>query len=292
MAVIPGTAGDDVQTGTADDDRILASGGADTIDGLEGFDTIDYRAAPAGIIVVPTGMFPPIGTSADDSLVFDGFGAFDHVIGGVEGILGSSFRDVIEGNAFDNLFFGFDGDDLIRGGSGNDELDGGRGNDTLDGEEGFDTLRGRSGDDVLIGGEGGGDTMLGGDGDDTLAADGDDPVVMRGNAGNDAMSFVGQLGNPQVFGDGGNDVAVIVNDDGGRLSGGLETTSSASSLIRVAAPAACRVGRVTIRSEWSSRPARSAAAAATTGFRASSTTACSMAGVATTCSRLRGADFL
>ena len=220
MAVIPGISGDDVQTGTANDDRILASGGFDTIDGLQGFDTIDYRAAPAGISVVPTESFPPFFTSPDDALIFDGFGAFDHVIGGVEGILGSSFRDVIEGNTVDNLFFGFDGNDVLRGGSGNDRLDGGRGNDTLDAGEGSDTLLGRSGADVLIGGEGGGDTMLGGDGDDTLRASGDDPVVMRGNAGNDAMFFAGALGNPEVFGGDGNDVAVIVNDAGGNLSGG------------------------------------------------------------------------
>jgi Ca2+-binding RTX toxin-like protein len=218
MAVIPGTNGDDVQTGTAADDRILASGGDDTIDGLQGFDTIDYRAAPAGINV----------TSADETFIFDGFGAFDRVISGVEGIFGSSFRDVIEGNAVDNRFFGFDGDDLLRGGSGNDRLDGGRGNDTLDGEEGFDTLLGRSGADVLIGGEGGGDSMLGGDGDDVLTANSDDfltansdePVVMRGNAGNDAMSFVGQFSFAEVFGDNGNDLAVIVSDGGGTLSGG------------------------------------------------------------------------
>jgi Ca2+-binding RTX toxin-like protein len=218
MAVIRGTSGDDVQTGTADDDRILASGGVDTIDGVEGFDTIDYRAAPAGINVIPAG--GPLGTSPDDASIFDGFGAFDQVIGGVEGIFGSSFRDVLEGKAGDNLFFGFDGDDLLRGGSGNDRLDGGRGNDTLDGEEGFDTLLGRSGADVLIGGEGGGDSMLGGDGDDVLTANGDEPVVMRGNAGNDAMLFTGQLSNPEVSGGDGNDLAVIVNESGGSLSGG------------------------------------------------------------------------
>jgi Ca2+-binding RTX toxin-like protein len=230
MAVIPGTNGDDVQTGTAADDRILASGGDDTIDGLQGFDTIDYRAAPAGINV----------TSADETFIFDGFGAFDRVISGVEGIFGSSFRDVIEGNAVDNRFFGFDGDDLLRGGSGNDRLDGGRGNDTLDGEEGFDTLLGRSGADVLIGGEGGGDSMLGGDGDDTLTANGDDPVVMRGSAGNDAMSFVGEFGSPEVFGDDGNDLATIVNVSGGTLSGGrgdddlslLADPSSSSGIVQ------------------------------------------------------------
>ena len=53
MAVIPGTSGDDVQTGTANDDRIIASAGVDIIDGMEGFDTLDYRAAPAGIILAP-----------------------------------------------------------------------------------------------------------------------------------------------------------------------------------------------------------------------------------------------
>ena len=62
--------------------------------------------------------------------------------------------------------------------------------------------------------------MLGGGGDDTLTAKGDDDVVMRGNAGNDSMSFVGGVGGIEVFGDDGNDLAVIVNQSGGNLSGG------------------------------------------------------------------------
>ena len=152
MAVIPGTSGDDVQTGTASDDRILASAGVDIIDGLDGFDTVDYRAAPAAIVLAPENVdaIPEFRT-----LIFDGFGTFDRVVGGAEGILGSRFDDLLEGGVLDNRFFGFDGDDIVRGGAGNDRLDGGRDDDTLDGQQGSDTLLGGSGNDVLIaGGEG------------------------------------------------------------------------------------------------------------------------------------------
>jgi len=142
MAVIPGTSGDDVQTGTATDDRIIASPGVDVIDGLEGLDTLDYRAAPAGIILAPedVGALPEFRT-----LIFDGFGTFDRVIGGAEGIFGWRFRDVLDGGVLDNQFFGFSGDDVPRAGGGSDRLEGGRGNATLDGQEGADTLLGGSG---------------------------------------------------------------------------------------------------------------------------------------------------
>ena len=196
MAVIPGTSGDDVQTGTAGDDRIVGSSGIDIIDGLGGFDTLDYRAAPAGIIGLELGS------------IFDGFGTFDSVIGGVEGILGSRFDDVVEGGVLDNRFFGFSGDDVLRGGAGDDRLEGGRGNDTLDGEDGSDTLFGASGDDVLVGGQpdslDGPDKLFGGTGNDVLV-NGDE---MRGQDGDDAFFFEGLQG-PDVFGGNGDDLAVV-----------------------------------------------------------------------------------
>jgi Ca2+-binding RTX toxin-like protein len=218
MAVIPGTSGDDIQTGTADDDRILASGGVDIIDGLEGFDTIDYRAAPAGIILAPedVGAGPEFRT-----LIFDGFGTFDRVIGGAEGIFGSRFSDLLEGGELDNQFFGFSGDDVLRGGPGNDRLEGGQGNDTLDGQEGADTLFGGSGDDTLIAGEENDglfaqDRLFGGTGNDILT----NGLEMRGQAGDDSIFFADGLERPEVFGGDGNDIVVVSDTSGGTLSGG------------------------------------------------------------------------
>ena len=40
-------------------------------------------------------------------MIFDGFGTFDRVIGGAEGIFGSRFNDLLEGGELDNQFFGF-----------------------------------------------------------------------------------------------------------------------------------------------------------------------------------------
>jgi Ca2+-binding RTX toxin-like protein len=215
MAVIPGTSGDDIQTGTANDDRILASAGADRIDGRQGFDTIDYRAAPAGIIL--SSSFE----SVLDARISDGFGAVDEVSGGVEGIFGSPFRDVLQGGALDNRFFGFRGDDVLRGGDGDDRLDGGLGNDTLSGQEGSDTLFGASGDDVLDGGPDPDfddpDRLFGGTGNDVLI-NGDE---MRGQAGDDSFLFEGGFGGPDVFGGTGDDLALVIGPGGGtRLFGG------------------------------------------------------------------------
>jgi Ca2+-binding RTX toxin-like protein len=233
MATIRGTAGDDFQIGTDADDRILASPGRDVLDGRGGFDSLDYRNAPAGIVQLHGTFVAPNGESSD-IIVFDGFGFDDFVFGGLEGLLGSRFDDVIFGDDNDNRLFGFAGDDRIRGGEGDNFMDGGEGHDTLTGGRGDDHLVGRGGDDVLTGNDDplaeGNFTRLPEDQDTLIGLSGDDIIIdsadlgfseMRGGSGHDTMHFGGIDSAVRVFGGQGNDTAVISNPNGGgQVDGG------------------------------------------------------------------------
>ncbi|MDX0692912.1 hemolysin type calcium-binding protein [Sinorhizobium medicae] len=204
MAVINGTAGNDVLIGTdlddtisgfGGDDFIQGLGGADVINGGAGVDTVDYREKATPIAVTLTG-----GTAAT---VFIN-GVAEDTIANIENVYGGSGDDFITGDAQNNLFRGGGGNDVLDGGAGNDTADytdkttsvvvtlagatpvtvfvngiaedtisnfenvyGGSGNDILTGDGRDNILRGEGGDDILNGG-GGDDSLSGWDGNDTV----------------------------------------------------------------------------------------------------------------------------
>lgn len=122
----PGGAGDDTIAGTAGADTLVGNGGNDTLEGGGGADRLDggtgvdiaaYTNAAAGVHASIASPSTNTGDAAGDSYF------------GIEGLLGSSFADVLAGDAAANL---------ISGGAGNDTLSGWFGADTLIGGAGFD----------------------------------------------------------------------------------------------------------------------------------------------------------
>ena len=115
-------------------DGLTGGAGDDLLDGGPGQDLAQFFESPG-----------PVQGDLETDLV-TGHGT--DVLRGIEGLVGSSFDDVLLGDDASNLLVGEEGDDLIdaRGsgslvGLGADVLDGGEGDDTLDGGEGDDILQ-------------------------------------------------------------------------------------------------------------------------------------------------------
>ncbi len=119
---------------------------------------------------------------------------------GKDGVIGSEFSDLLNGeDGDDNILGGTGGDDIVNGGKGEDYirclrgdqiLNGGEGNDKIEAGDGNSTLNGGPGKDFLDGyGTNGNKTFLGGDGDDMLWG------------GKGKNTFVGGKGNDDVWGD-------------------------------------------------------------------------------------------
>ena len=191
----------DFITGNSEDNVIEGGGGSDTMDGGNGFDTVSYASAGSSIqSYLSTGLGGgSLGDAQGDLYI------------SIEGVIGSSFADVLVGAAgVANTLNGGAGDDIIYG----DELDtviGGVGNDVFFGDQGgalnfnlmnagIETVWGSAFSDILDGstanfaitliGLGGADTMIGGSGDDIFYGEGTD--IVFGGAGNDV--FFGGMG--------------------------------------------------------------------------------------------------
>lgn len=167
-----------------------ATGTIDTIR-LEVMNTIDGVAARRPVFTIRE-----LGYDAQDllELLQESTGAdlFATLFSGNDWIVGSRWRDRIEG---------FDGDDRLFGGAFADSLFGGQGDDRLFGGDDGDVLRGDAGRDLLEG-DGGNDKLFGGAGADRLRGEtGDDSL--RGDDGNDLL--VGGKGNDTLVGSAGND---------------------------------------------------------------------------------------
>jgi Ca2+-binding RTX toxin-like protein len=230
-----GGTGDDTLDGGAESDTIFGEDGADLISGGDGADSLDGGAG-SDTLEGGAGADTFVGGSGIDFYSYAGSGSAVNVNletgtfsggdaegdvqgGGMDGIIGSDFDDVLTGyngmgteteGVWTNVIYGglgndtidgLAGDDSLYGEDGNDSILGGAGNDTLDGGIGNDTLEGGDGDDSIIGG-GGADSISGGIGNDTVAAGtGNDTVT--GGDGDD--SILGNGGADQLFGDAGND---------------------------------------------------------------------------------------
>ncbi len=130
---------------------------------------------------------------------------------GDDNILGRGRADVIMGGEGDDLIHGGGGNDTIFGGPGNDTIFGGAGDDVIHGGDGDDLIRGGAGNDILMG-DAGDDTIHGGAGDDVIfGGDGDD--LIRGGAGNDILT--GDAGDDTIHGGEGDDT--IEGGDGDDL---------------------------------------------------------------------------
>lgn len=154
MATINGTGKSDNLAGTAVADQMFGLGGADSLVGYDGddvleggaggdelfgsdgFDLASYKSSNQGVAIDLGGFFAEGGHAAGDRLY------------SIEGVIGSAYRDVLDGNDQRNVFRGEGGDDLLLGYGGDDLLEGGAGNDELDGGIAADELRGGTGRDL------------------------------------------------------------------------------------------------------------------------------------------------
>lgn len=140
----------------------------DTLQGGEGFDIADYSQASTAIV----------GNLRSDK-IYRGLNVSD-VVGSIEGIFGTSYRDRLIGDF---------GANLLRGNAGNDDIRGHEDDDTLDGGSGDDLIYGGAGNDTIYL-KFGADTAYGGDGDDTFELDSaHDEFVIRGGAGRDTIKL-------------------------------------------------------------------------------------------------------
>ncbi len=210
---VEGTDFADTLFGGSGDDVLRPRGGADTVLGRGGFDTIEFGTTVRGVVVDLAA-----GTAQD------GNGATD-MLGGIEGVKGTTFADTIlgaatadrleGGNGSDRLD-GREGDDTLFGGNGADSITGGAGNDLADGGNGHDHIFGGPGDDTVLGKDGN-DTLRGLDGDDTIRGGNGNDTIQGGNG---ADTIRGEAGNDTILGEVGNDT--LGGDDGDdRLLGGV-----------------------------------------------------------------------
>jgi|GEM_PF-884799 len=141
---------------------------------------------------------------------------------------GTEGWDTLLSGGNDNLIFGHGSDDVITDLGGSNTIDGGSGNDTIrTSGSGNNTIHGNTGNDwVWV--EGNGINHIHGDeGNDTVQASFDADNVLDGGAGSDyllvhrtggttshANTFIGGLGNDQLFGGAGADTFVYNRGDG------------------------------------------------------------------------------
>jgi len=127
-----GGSGDDTISGGSGNDVLSGGLGSDMLDGGDGFDIVSYASTPLTVGV-------RILLDADSNQLNGTFGeALGDVLKNVEYIIGTPYRDfiegdngknILEGGAGDDQLFGFGDDDIIQGGAGADLLDGGDGTD-------------------------------------------------------------------------------------------------------------------------------------------------------------------
>ncbi len=226
-----GDGGDDTLNGGDGDDILYGGAGADALNGGNGFDYASYLTSSGGVTANLATPASNVGDAIGDTYV------------SIEGLIGSSFADILKGDGNDNWIYGGDGFDQIYGGAGNDVLIAGNGSDDLYGGAGADALYGEGGtadwaryDDAAAGlvadlaspagntGDAAGDTYNGIEGlvgsafNDILRGDSGANQLL-GNAGADTL--IGRDGNDSLSGGAGND---ILNGGAGAdsLNGGTE----------------------------------------------------------------------
>lgn len=134
------------------------------------FGEIAASAAIGGL----NGIFLDLGVSGESFQLTAGIATIQRggvrALDGDDRLMGSSDRDVANGNQGADILEGAEGDDYLRGGRDSDTLIGGLGDDLLNGNKGEDFADGGEGNDFLRGGQGN-DTLIGGAGNDILVGD-------------------------------------------------------------------------------------------------------------------------
>jgi Ca2+-binding RTX toxin-like protein len=187
--VLKGGGGADRLDGGSGDDILKGGGGNDILQGDAGIDTADYSMTEGSGVGVSLYSGTATGGAGSDTL------------SGIENVIGSAYRDVLQGDGGANVLRGQDGDDSLYGDNGDDTLDGGAGADDLTGGLGRDTLIGGDGGDVLRGGFGSrsdpqvdsaADSLIGGNGDDVYhldhPGDASDTIIEYANEGVDLVT--------------------------------------------------------------------------------------------------------
>jgi Ca2+-binding RTX toxin-like protein len=215
--------GDDFLDAGAGNDLLIGEAGNDVIDGGSDIDVVAYLNSPNGVVVnidttkgyshqtYFTDLEPSFTINAGKAQ--DGYGTIDTLLN-LEGIIGSTFNDILIGNNQNNALGGLAGDDLLIGNAGDDTFYGGADIDTISyrrdpgsvsvnlaqnqAKDGFggtdkiyevenivgsafkDTLTGDSGNNTILGGEGE-DTIDGGAGNDTFYGGADTDTVSYHN---------------------------------------------------------------------------------------------------------------
>jgi len=113
--VLTGDANANTLIGNAGNDTLQGGAGADRLDGGAGIDLADYTNSAAAVTV-------NLGTGAGT-----GGDAVGDVFVAIEGVIGSSFDDILTGDSNANTLIGNGGNDTLVGGAGADSLDGGSG---------------------------------------------------------------------------------------------------------------------------------------------------------------------
>jgi Ca2+-binding RTX toxin-like protein len=141
-------------------------------------------------------------------------------------IIGTEYRDSVDGGDGNDSILGLDGRDNLWAGAGNDVVEGGNGADWLFGQFGDDTLRGGADNDNIYTGTSGpnGDLALGGEGDDTINASGVDDTVIGGTGADVLRSYEGNVTFVWKPGEGNDTIQGHIGFDTMRLEGtGLST---------------------------------------------------------------------
>ncbi|MEJ7933107.1 calcium-binding protein [Sphingobium sp. AN558] len=133
-----GRGGNDILIANGGEDHLEGGAGGDTLDGTSGYTYADYTEATSSVSAY---MQWEAGNSGD--------AAGDHYIS-IEGMIGSSFADLLYGNGVENTLQGGDGNDWLLGDGGGDYLVGGNGSDVLSGGTGSDYMDGGDGIDVAF----------------------------------------------------------------------------------------------------------------------------------------------
>jgi Ca2+-binding RTX toxin-like protein len=243
MAVVTGTAGDDVLYGgkSADtlyglegNDVLRSQDGSDLLVGAEGNDTLisgsgndtqlggigdDYLFGQMGNDVLDGGDGTDVAVYSFYALAAQGVVVNlttgiaagwqgNDILLGIENVQGTSGGDdSLTGSAVRNLLWGDDGNDTLSGLAGNDYLDGGAGNDFIDGGEGDDFMPGGDGIDVLSYAQAGGSVKVDLAYRYTTGAAGADQFVSIENVIGSAYAdfLIGDSGNNELWAGAGND---------------------------------------------------------------------------------------
>jgi Ca2+-binding RTX toxin-like protein len=124
--IVFGRGGADHLSGDAGDDKLFGGAGNDVLNGGTGAaDSVSYIDSPASV-------------RADLAAKTSSGGEGSDRFGGVEGLTGSLFADVLNGDSKANELVGGDGNDTISTGPGSDFAGGGNGTDTIEAGSGSD----------------------------------------------------------------------------------------------------------------------------------------------------------